>query len=176
MDVSASIGRLSQSARDFIARRHKLLIDGQWVDAKSGKTFAVFDPSCGQQIAQVAEGVAEDVDAAVSAARRAFEEGAWPKMSPVERGKLVWKLGDVLEAHADELAELESLDNGKPIRDARAVDIPFGCELLRYMGGWSGPRSPARAFRFPRLATGTPTRCENRLVSLGRSSPGTFRC
>jgi phenylacetaldehyde dehydrogenase len=137
MDVSASIGRLSQSARDFIARRHKLLINGQWVDAKSGKTFAVYDPASGQQIAQVADGVAEDVDAAVIAARRAFEDGAWPKMSPVERGKLVWRLGDVLEAHADELAELESLDNGKPIRDARAVDIPFGCELLRYMGGWS---------------------------------------
>ena len=137
MDVSASIGRLTQSARDFIARRHKLLIDGQWVDAKSGKTFAVFDPASGQQIAQVAEGGPEDVDAAVIAARRAFEGGAWPKLSPVERGKLVWKLGDVLEAHADELAELESLDNGKPITDARAVDIPFGCELLRYMGGWS---------------------------------------
>jgi phenylacetaldehyde dehydrogenase len=65
MDVSASIGRLSQSARDFIARRHKLLIGGEWVDAKSGKTFAVFDPSCGQQIAQVADGVAEDIDTAV---------------------------------------------------------------------------------------------------------------
>jgi phenylacetaldehyde dehydrogenase len=137
MDLSACIGRLSQSSRDFIARRHKLLIDGKWVEPKSGKTFAVFDPSNGQQIAQVAEGSAEDVDLAVIAARRAFETGPWPKMSPVERGKLVWRLGDVLEAHADELAEIESLDNGKPVRDARAVDIPFGCELLRYMGGWS---------------------------------------
>ncbi len=137
MDVSTSHARLSNSARDFIARKHKLLIDGQWVDAKSGKTFAVFDPSNGQQIAQVAEGGAEDIALAVEAARRAFEEGAWAKMKPVDRGKLVWKLGDVLEAHADELAELESLDNGKPIRDARAVDLPFGAELLRYMGGWS---------------------------------------
>ncbi|WP_428493327.1 aldehyde dehydrogenase family protein [Rhodopila sp.] len=137
MDISTSIGRLSQSGRDFIARRHKLLIDGQWVDAKSGKTFAVFDPSNGQQIAQVAEGGAQDVDAAVAAARRAFEAGPWPKMSPVERGKMVWRLGDVLEANADQLAELEALDNGKPVTDARAIDIPFGCELLRYMGGWS---------------------------------------
>jgi phenylacetaldehyde dehydrogenase len=137
MDVLTSHARLSASAKDFIARKHKLLIDGQWVDAKSGKTFAVFDPSNGQQIAQVADGGAEDIDAAVMAARRAFESGPWAKMKPTERGKLVWKLGDVLEAHADELAELESLDNGKPIRDARNVDLPFGCELLRYMGGWS---------------------------------------
>ena len=137
MDISTSVGRLGQSGRDFIARRHQLLIDGKWIDAKSGKTFAVFDPSNGQQIAQVAEGGSEDVEAAVAAARRAFEAGPWPKMSPVERGKLVWRLGDVLEAHADELAELEALDNGKPVSDARAVDIPFGCELLRYMGGWS---------------------------------------
>jgi phenylacetaldehyde dehydrogenase len=137
MDASTSEGRLSSSAKAFIARRHKLLIDGHWVDAKSGKTFAVFDPSNGQQIAQVAEGGAADIDLAVKAARRAFEDGPWSKLKPTERGKLVWKLGDVLEAHADELAELESLDNGKPIRDARSVDLPFGCELLRYMGGWS---------------------------------------
>jgi phenylacetaldehyde dehydrogenase len=137
MDASTSEGRLSSSAKAFIARRHKLLIDGHWVDAKSGKTFAVFDPSNGQQIAQVAEGGAADIDLAVKAARHAFEDGPWSKLKPTERGKLVWKLGDVLEAHADELAELESLDNGKPIRDARSVDLPFGCELLRYMGGWS---------------------------------------
>ncbi|HUC18669.1 MAG TPA: aldehyde dehydrogenase family protein [Acetobacteraceae bacterium] len=137
MDIATSQGRLSQTARDFIARRHKLLIDGKWVDAHSGRSFAVFDPSNGQQIAEVAEGGTADVDAAVIAARRTFEEGPWAKMTPVERGKLVWKLGDVLEAHADELAEIESLDNGKPIRDARGVDLPFGCELLRYMGGWS---------------------------------------
>jgi phenylacetaldehyde dehydrogenase len=118
MDASTSEARLGGLAKAFIARRHKLLIDGQWVEPKSGKTF-------------------EDIDLAVKAARRAFESGPWSKLKPVERGKLVWKLGDVLEAHADELAELESLDNGKPIRDARAVDLPFGCELLRYMGGWS---------------------------------------
>ncbi len=137
MDVSASEGRLSSGAKAFIARRHKLLIDGHWVDARSGRTFAVFDPSNGQQIAEVAEGGAEDVNRAVGAARRAFEGGPWAKMKPVERGKMVWRLGDILEAHADELAELESLDNGKPVRDARTVDLPFGCELLRYMGGWS---------------------------------------
>lgn len=137
MDISASHGRLSQAVRDFVARKHRLLIDGQWVEPASGQSFAVFDPANGQQIAQVAEGGPEDVARAVAAARRAFEDGPWARMKPTERGKLVWKLGDVLEAHADELAELEALDNGKPIRDARAVDIPFGCELLRYMAGWS---------------------------------------
>jgi len=137
MDVPSSQGRLSQTARDFIARRHKLLIDGAWVDARAGGSLPVVDPATGQQIAAVAEGLAEDVDLAVAAARRAFEDGPWARMKPTERGKLVWRLGDVLEAHADELAELESLDNGKPIRDARNVDLPFACELLRYMGGWS---------------------------------------
>jgi phenylacetaldehyde dehydrogenase len=137
MDMPSLFDRLSAATRDFIARPHRLLIDGQWVDARSGKTFAVFDPSNGQRIAQVAEGGAEDVDLAVRAARRAFENSTWSRMKPTERGKLVWKLGDMLEAHADEFAELEALDNGKPIRDARAVDLPFSCELLRYMGGWS---------------------------------------
>jgi phenylacetaldehyde dehydrogenase len=137
MDVSAVHEQLSREARDFIARSHKLLIGGRWVDAASGRSFAVFDPSNGQQIAEVAEGGRKDVNAAVDAARRAFEDGPWPRMKPTERGKLVWKLGDLLEARAGEFAELEALDNGKPIRDARSVDVPFSCELLRYMGGWS---------------------------------------
>ncbi len=137
MDVATNLARLSPTVSAFISRRHKLLIDGAWVDAKDGKTFAVFDPSTGGQITQVAEGGAADIDAAVLAARHAFEDGPWSRMKPTERGKLVWRLGDLLEQHADELAEIESLDNGKPVRDARAVDLPFACELLRYMGGWS---------------------------------------
>ncbi len=137
MDIAATHGMLSQAARDFVARKHKLLIDGKWVEPASGRRFAVYDPSNGQQIAEVAEGGAEDIAAAVAAARRAFEDSPWSRLRPTERGKLVWRLGDLLEQHADELAELEALDNGKPIRDARSVDLPFGCELLRYMGGWS---------------------------------------
>ncbi len=143
--------RLSPAASAFVSRRHKLLIDGQWVDAKSGKTFAVFDPSSGGQIAQAAEGGAADIDAAVTAARRAFEDSAWSRLKPTERGKLVWRLADVLEAHADELAEIESLDNGKPVHDARNVDLPFSCELLRYMAA-GPPRSPARASPSPHPA------------------------
>ncbi|WP_149536489.1 aldehyde dehydrogenase family protein [Siccirubricoccus phaeus] len=137
MDLASAHGRLSPVTSDFIARPHRLLIDGKWVEPSSGKRFPVLDPATGQQIASVAEGNATDIDLAVAAARRAFEAGPWSRLKPTERGKLVWKLGDVLEAHSEELAELESLDNGKPITDARAVDLPFGCELLRYMGGWS---------------------------------------
>jgi phenylacetaldehyde dehydrogenase len=137
MDIATNLGLLSPTVSAFISRRHKLLINGKWVDAKEGKTFAVFDPSTGGQIAQVAEGGAADIDAAVKAARQAFEDSEWSRMKPTERGKLVWRLGDVLEAHADELAEIESLDNGKPVHDARNVDLPFSCELLRYMAGWS---------------------------------------
>jgi acyl-CoA reductase-like NAD-dependent aldehyde dehydrogenase len=102
------------------------------VAVQSGKTFKVLDPATGAQIAEVAEGGAADIDLAVKAARKAFEEGPWSKLKPVERGKLVWRLGDLLEKHLIELAEIESIDNGKPVSDAKAVDLPFGCELLRY--------------------------------------------
>jgi phenylacetaldehyde dehydrogenase len=104
---------------------------------KSGKTFDVFDPSTGQPIAKAAEGDAADIDAAVAAARQAFESGPWPRMSPLERSKLIWRLGDALEAQAEEFAALEALDNGKPIRDARAVDVPGSYEMFRYMSGWA---------------------------------------
>jgi phenylacetaldehyde dehydrogenase len=114
-----------------------LLIDGKWVDAKSGKKFDVFDPATGQAIAAVAEADAADVDEAVKAARRAFESGPWARTSPADRCKLIWKLADLLESHADEIAELEALDNGKPIRDARNVDLPGSYEILRYMAGWA---------------------------------------
>jgi phenylacetaldehyde dehydrogenase len=102
----------------------QLLIGGQWINAKSGKTFDVFDPATGREIAKAAEGDAADIDAAVAAARRAFESGPWARMSPLERSKLIYRLGDALEANAEEFAAIEALDNGKPIRDARAVDIP----------------------------------------------------
>jgi phenylacetaldehyde dehydrogenase len=108
----------------FIRGPLQLLIGSDWVDAKSGKTFDVFDPATGRAIANVAEGDAADIDAAATAARRAFESGPWSRMSPLERSKLIYRLGDALEANAEEFAALEVLDNGKPIRDARAVDVP----------------------------------------------------
>jgi phenylacetaldehyde dehydrogenase len=137
MDIATAHTRLGNAASAFLAAKHQLLIDGKWVDAKSGTRFDVYDPATGQAIAAVAEADAADVDAAVKAARRAFETGPWSKTSPQDRCKLIWKLADLLEAHADEIAEIESLDNGKPIRDARNVDLPGSYEILRYMAGWA---------------------------------------
>ncbi len=97
----------------------------------------MFDPATGGQIAQVADGGAADIDLAVKAARKAFDDGPWSKIKPTERGKMVWRLADLLEKNLVELAEIESIDNGKPVSDAKHVDLPFSCELLRYMAGWA---------------------------------------
>lgn len=114
----------------------KLLIDGKWVAAQSGKTFASVNPATEEVLAQVAEGDAADVDAAVKAARKAFEEGVWPAMRPHDRTRLLLKIADLVEAHADELAELESLDNGKPIFESKNIDLPAVAETFRYYAGW----------------------------------------
>ena len=134
--MSAAL-EIQPEVQKFVARRHKLLIDGRWVDAASGKTFPSYDPATGEVLAHVAEGDREDVERAVRAARRAFESGPWPELTASERGRLLWKLADLLEARADELAELESLDNGKPRAVARAADLPLSVDCLRYMAGWA---------------------------------------
>ncbi len=113
----------------------KLLIGGRWVDAVSGKQFEVLNPATGAKISTLAEGDKADIDLAVKAARGAFE-GPWSKMLPAERQRLVWKVGDLILENADELAEMESLDNGKPIRESRNVDIPMAAEVFRYYAGW----------------------------------------
>src|SRR3954470_11117158 len=102
-----------------------MFIGGKWVDSISGKTFATTNPATGETICQVAEGDKADIDLAVKAARKAFEEGPWSKMSAAERGRLLLKLADLMEANQDELAALESLDNGKPLRDSQAADLPL---------------------------------------------------
>ncbi len=115
----------------------KMLIDGKWVDAVSGKTFTTENPATGETICRVAEGDKADIDKAVVAARRAFETGPWSKMSGSERARLLNKLADACEKNADELAALESFDNGKPIRDAKAADIPLVVKCYRYYAGWA---------------------------------------
>src|SRR5215813_1428088 len=113
----------------------RLLIDGQWVEAS--KTFDTINPATEEVLTQIAEASSADVDRAVQAARRAFEEraGPWRKMSASERGRLIWKLADLLEKNIDELAELETLDNGKPIFESRFVDMPMVVDVLRYYAG-----------------------------------------
>src|SRR5690606_33065224 len=129
--------RLGKAAAAFISKPKKLLIDGEWVEAVSGKTFPVIDPATNLEVGRVAEGDAADVDKAAKAARRAFESGPWPKMRPAQRERLLHKLADLVEANADELAELESLDNGKPVMLARHADLAMASEFLRYMAGWA---------------------------------------
>jgi aldehyde dehydrogenase (NAD+) len=115
----------------------RLLIDGQWVE--SAKKFDTINPATGEVLTQIAAASTEDVDRAVGAARRAFEDrnGAWRKLSASERGRLIWKLADLLEKHIDEFAELETLDNGKPIFESRYVDMPMVVDVLRYYAGWA---------------------------------------
>jgi phenylacetaldehyde dehydrogenase len=137
MDTIALDNRLSPQARKFVGQRNRLLIDGKLVDAASGKTFPVYNPATGTILAQVAEADAVDVDLAVKAARRAFDDGPWNRMSPSDRGKLLWKLGDLVEKHSEELAEIESIDNGKPVAVARIADVPLAVDMFRYMAGWA---------------------------------------
>ena len=137
MDAVTIDTRLSQPAKEFLHQPSRLLIDGKLVEAASGKTFPVYNPATGAILMQVAEADSADVDRAVKAARKAFDEGPWSKISPSERGKLLWKLAELLEKHSDEFAELESIDNGKPVAVARAADVPLAIDMFRYMGGWA---------------------------------------
>jgi aldehyde dehydrogenase (NAD+) len=115
----------------------RLLIDGQWVDG--AKMFDTINPATGEVLTQIAEASRADVDRAVVAARRAFEDrnGAWRKLSSSERGRMIWKLADLIEKNIDEFAELETLDNGKPIFESRYVDMPMVIDVLRYYAGWA---------------------------------------
>ncbi len=122
---------------EFLKRKPRLLVNGEWVEAHGRTRIAVIDPSTERQIAEIAAADAEDVDRAVRAARAAFERGPWAEMLPDERERLMWRLADLMERHAEELAELESLDNGKPLAMARLIDVPGAIAHLRYMAGWS---------------------------------------
>src|SRR5580658_8570858 len=108
---------------EFTGAPRKLFIDGEWTEAASGKTFETPNPATGETLANVAEGDAEDINRAVRAARRAFESGPWSRMTPSDRGRLIWRIGDLILEHTDELAQLETLDNGKPYSVARAADV-----------------------------------------------------
>src|SRR6201987_4198143 len=148
---------LDRNVEAFIAAPRQLFINGQWADAASGRTFETPNPATGETLARIAEGDAEDINRAVSAARRAFETGPWSRMSPSERGRIIWRIGDLILEHTNELAQLESLDNGKPYVVAQAADVPLAADLFHYMAGWatkiegntiniSGPYMPGANF------------------------------
>ena len=125
--------------RRKVARSHqtKQLIDGKWRESVSGKTFETINPATEDVITQVAEGDAADIDLAVKAARKAFDAGPWRTMDARDRGRLLNKLADLIEKNIDELAELETLDNGKPISESRNADLPLVIDCLRYYAGWA---------------------------------------
>lgn len=126
-----------EDAKAFLERAGKMLIGGQWVDAASGKTFQTANPATGEVLANVAEGEKEDIDRAVAAARKAFENPDWRGMTPTAREKLVRRFAQLLEDHIDELSELETLDCGKPINASRYVDLPLTIDTMNYYSGFS---------------------------------------
>jgi phenylacetaldehyde dehydrogenase len=121
---------------EFIARDHGLLIAGTWRPSRSGRTMTCVNPATGRPLATLAAAQRADVDAAVAAARAALADPAWRDINPLQRGELLHRLAGLVEAHADELALIESLDNGKPVSVARAVDVGTTAKLFRYFAGW----------------------------------------
>ncbi len=129
---------ISEPTRAFLEPTpKKLFIDNEWVEPESGETFHTVNPATGKPLAQIAQAGPEDVDRAVSAAREAFENGPWGSMTPAQRGELMWRLADLIEANSQELAELETLDNGKPLRVSSKGDLPTTVKHLRYYAGWA---------------------------------------
>jgi phenylacetaldehyde dehydrogenase len=127
----------SPAVAAFLKKPARLLIGGEWVESASDSTVPVYDPATGQQVTVVPDANAEDVDRAVAAARKAFDGGPWRDLLPAQREALIWRLSDLIDRHADELAELESIDNGKTKFMASIVDIPGSRNYFRYMAGWA---------------------------------------
>ncbi|MGB6545386.1 MAG: aldehyde dehydrogenase family protein, partial [Candidatus Acidiferrales bacterium] len=138
MATATSAVRMDDKVSKYVAKTQKMLINGKWVDAASGKTFDTYNPATGEVLSRVAEGDREDINRAVAAARAAFDSGPWTqKLTASDRSRLMWKLADLLEKNIEEFAQLESLDNGKPLTIARAADVPLAIENFRYMAGWA---------------------------------------
>ena len=134
-DVAQS--SLLSEVQSFLATERPMLIGDQWVAAASGRTFETLNPATGEVLATVAHGEQEDIDRAVRAAREAFEPGSpWRRMSPRDRQRLLWRTAELIDEHAEELAQLETLDNGKPLASAHG-DVGVAAELFRYFAGWA---------------------------------------
>lgn len=128
---------LLPATRAFLAKQQKMFIGGQWVEGSQGQTCDVLEASTGELLTQIPEGTEVDVNVAVTAARHQFDEGEWSRLKPLERERLLHKLVDLLEEHAEEFAQIESVDMGKSLNDAREVDIQGTIDTLRYFAGWS---------------------------------------
>src|ERR1700734_3982513 len=153
--MATAVVQPDSSVTGFVSKTGKLLINGKWVDAASGKTFASYNPATGEVLANVAAGDKEDINRAVKAARAAFETGPWSKISASGGGPLLWTPAALLEKHTEEFAQLESLDNGKPLKVARAADVPLAVDHFRYYAGWA-------------------TKIEGNTISLGLANRGKF--
>ena len=128
----------SDAVKKALARKPQLYINGEWVDSSGGATIDVEDPSSGKVISSFVAATDKDIDRAVAAARTAFDDGRWRNLPPVAREKTMHKIADLIDAHAEELAELEAIDVGKPKGMASVVDVPGAAAHFRYMAGWAG--------------------------------------
>jgi phenylacetaldehyde dehydrogenase len=157
MTIAAEATRLDPRVVEFVSTPKQMLVDGQWVDALSGRRFETLDPATEAVITTVPHSGPEDVEKAVRAARRAFDEGPWPSLTPAERQRMIWRIADGISARADQFAQLETLDNGKSVAVAKAVDVTWAAEIFYYYAGWatkiegrtipvSGPWAPGGRF------------------------------
>lgn len=128
---------VSPKVREFLQGPKRIYINGEFLDSANGKTFDVYNPADGEKLTEVYEGTEEDINRAVKAAKSAFESGPWMEISEAERAKLMLNLADLIEERAEEIAQIETLDNGKPINDTRSIDIPNCIDQLRYFAGWT---------------------------------------
>ncbi|XTP38402.1 aldehyde dehydrogenase family protein (plasmid) [Mycobacterium sp. TJFP1] len=128
---------LDSNVVEFISRPKQMFVDGEWVNALSGDTFDTLDPATANVITSVPRSDTQDVERAITAARRAFDTGPWPRMTPAERQRILWRIGEGILAHADTLAQLECIDNGKSVAVARSVDVVWAAEIFFYYAGWA---------------------------------------
>src|ERR1700679_3281553 len=135
--MATAVVQPDSNVTGFVSKTGKLLINGKWVEAASGKTFPTYNPATGEVLANIAAGDKEDIDRAVKAARAAFESGPWSKITPSERGRMIWKIAGLIDRHLEEFPQLESPENGKPLTVARVADVPLAADLFRYMAGWA---------------------------------------
>ncbi len=161
----------------FTSAPRQMYVDGQWADALSGRQFDTVDPATERVITTVPHAGLEDVDRAMGAARRAFESGPWAGMTPAQRQRMIWRIAEGITARADQFAELESIDNGKSVAVAKAVDVTWAAEIF-YYAGWAtkieGRTVPVSVPWAP-AAGSTPSPCVSRSGSVPRSSRGTSR-